>query len=52
MKEKSAAIVTIKEPDRLTKKGRQDIAKWLRQTARYLETDKLCGPTFRSRYLY
>ena len=51
-KEAAAAVVTIKQPEHMTKKGRRAIAEWLRQTARYLETNKLCGPTFRGRYMY
>lgn len=53
MKEKSAAIVTIKDAGQMTRAGRKAIAEWLRNTARDLvkygdQYDK----GFRARYLY
>ena len=35
-REKSAAILTIKSANRMTARGRRDIAAWLRQHAAYL----------------
>lgn len=53
MKEKSAAIVTIKDADKMTKRGRKAVANWLREHAEMLES---YGPeyagVFRGRYLY
>lgn len=52
-KEKSAAIVTIRDADKMTKRGRRQIAMWLRQHAAWLEA---CGheysARFTGRYLY
>ncbi len=51
--EKSAAVVTIKDASKMTKKGRAEVAAWLRKTAATLTRygDDL-APTFRARYLY
>lgn len=51
--EKSAAILTIKGADRMTKKGRAQIAAWLRRNADFLvkHGDKY-SKGFRARYLY
>ena len=52
-KEKSAAIITIKHADAMTKKGRRDVAEWLRMHANYLlEHGKEYAPRFTARYLY
>jgi hypothetical protein len=53
MSEKSAAILTIKNAEKMTKKGRADIADWLRKQARFLTKhgDKY-AKGFRARYLY
>lgn len=52
-KEKSAAILTIKDADIMTKKGRRQIAKWLEQQAESLIKDgHLYSKNFRARYLY
>lgn len=52
-KEKSAAIVTIKDASRMNKRGRKAIAAWLRRQATFLEA---YGPQlstrFTARYLY
>lgn len=51
--EKSAAVVTIKKAHAMTPNGRRAIALWLRQQARFLETNgKEFASTFRARYLY
>ena len=53
MKEKSAAIVTIKDAPNMTKRGRKQIAAWLRRQAGFLENhaDKL-SRRFTARYFY
>lgn len=52
-KERSAAIVTIKDADRMTPKGRREIAAWLRRQAGFLTKhgDNFAG-LFRARYIY
>lgn len=51
--DKSAAIVTVIQPGRMTPQGRKDIARWIRRQASLLErhADKL-GRRFVARYLY
>lgn len=53
MKEKSAAVLTLKDAPSMTKKGRKDIALWLRRQAGFLEkhADKL-SHRFTARYIY
>ncbi len=53
-KEKSAAIITIKAPGKMTAKGRRDIAKWLRRHADMLLKDgkNYTEGRFTGRYLY
>lgn len=52
-KEQSAAVVTIKDAARMTKRGKKAIADWLRRCAKFVEKD---GEAFagvcRMRYLY
>jgi hypothetical protein len=52
-KERSAAILSIKDADKMSKKGRKAIAKWLQMHAQYLLQ---YGPNyagrFRARYIY
>lgn len=52
-KAKSAAILTLKEAPKMTKRGREDIAAWLRRQASFLEkhADQL-SDRFVARYLY
>ncbi len=52
-KDKSAAILTIFKAPEMTKRGRKQIAEWLRRQARFLEQngDELAS-RFRARYLY
>lgn len=54
MKEKSAAIITIKSPGKMSKKGRKQIAEWMMRTARDLLSlgDKYTDGRFTARYLY
>jgi len=54
VKEKSAAILTLKEPGRMSKRGRKDIADWLRRQAAYFlrHGDKYSETRFTARYLY
>lgn len=54
MKTQSAAIVTIKSPGRMSKKGRTDIASWLRRQADMLTRmgDKYTEGRFTARYIY
>ena len=53
MKDKSAAILTVKDGHKMTRKGRKDIAAWLRRQASFLERhgDQFSG-RFTARYLY
>ena len=52
-KEKSAAIVTIFDAPSMTKKGKREIANWLRKHAKWLEEDgDKYSKLFRGRYLY
>jgi hypothetical protein len=52
-KEKSAAIVTIKDAAKMSPRGRRQIAAWLRRQAGFLErnADQLAS-RFTARYLY
>jgi hypothetical protein len=53
MSEKSAAILTIKDAERMTKKGRKEIATWLRRQAEWLtKHGDNYSKGFRARYLY
>ena len=51
--EQSAAIVTIKDAPKMSKRGRRDVARWLRRQADFLEqhTDQF-ATRFTARYLY
>lgn len=50
--EKSAAVLTIKDAQRMTPKGRKDVAEWLREQARFLvEFGTEYAPRYRSRYM-
>ena len=52
-KEKSAAILTIKDAPAMTRKGRKDIASWLRRQAQFLEQHgQEFSHRFTGRYLY
>jgi len=52
-KEKSAAIVTIHYANKMTPKGRKQIAAWLRGRAALLEKHgDLMANRFTSRYIY
>lgn len=52
-KNKSAAIVTIRDADKMSPKGRKRIAAWLRSRAVLLEQHgDLMAKTFTARYLY
>lgn len=50
---KSAAILTLKDAPKMTKRGRKEIASWLRRQARFLESHgtQLAG-RFIARYRY
>ena len=51
--EKSAAVLTIKDAGEMTKRGRKNVADWLRRQAKFLEEDgHVYAPRFRARYLY
>ena len=54
VREKSAAVLTIKEPGRMSKRGRADIAAWLRRQASFLlkHGDRYSDTRFTARYLY
>jgi hypothetical protein len=51
---KSAASITIKSPGKMTKRGRKDIATWLRQHANWLTKygDEYTTGRFTGRYFY
>lgn len=53
-KEKSAAILTIKEPGLMSARGRRTIAEWLRRQAKMLvkDGDRYTEGRFTARYLY
>ena len=52
-KERSAAIVTLKQPGAMTARGRKQIAAWLRRTADDFEKlgKQYTLKDFRARYL-
>jgi hypothetical protein len=51
--EKSAAIITIKDAPEMTKRGRRQIAEWMRKQADFLEFEgKAFSKRFTARYLY
>lgn len=52
-KEKSAVVVTVKDAPAMTKRGRKQIALWLRRQAAFLEKhgDEFAN-RFTARYLY
>lgn len=54
VKEKSAAVLTIFAPGKMTPKGRKDVAEWLRLSAKNLVKygDKFDTTRFTARYLY
>ena len=48
----SAAIITIRHPDRMTKRGASEIAKWMRKSAGFLERyHKDMASVMRYRYI-
>jgi len=50
---KSAAIVTVKKANVMTKRGRKQIAAWLRQQAHFVEKHGAeFSDRFTARYLY
>lgn len=53
-KMKSAVVVTIHGPGRMTKRGRRDIADWLRRHAAMLlkDGDNYTGGRFTGRFMY
>lgn len=52
--DKSAAIITIKSPGKMTRRGRRDIAHWLRKHADWLmkHGDEYTVGRFTGRYFY
>jgi triphosphoribosyl-dephospho-CoA synthetase len=51
--EKCAAIVTIRDADKMSEAGRERIADWMRQQAEQLVTEgHTYDGTFRGKYLY
>jgi hypothetical protein len=51
--EKVAASIHIRDADKMTAKGRRDIAEWLRSHADFLlENGKDYDARFRGRYIY
>lgn len=53
VKEKSAAILTMKDADNMTNEGRKDIARWLRRQADFLvKHHREFASRYTARYLY
>lgn len=54
MKTKSAATLTLNKPGEMSKRGRKQIADWLRRQARDLEKlgDQYSSKRLTARYLY
>lgn len=54
MKTKTAAVLTIRAPGKMNKKGRRMIAGWLRRQARHFlaRGDLYTKGNFKARYLY
>lgn len=52
-KEQSAAILTIKSAAKMAKRGKRDIANWLRKQADLLESEgQYYSDGYRARYIY
>ena len=52
-KEKSAAVITIRDANKMTDKGRKAIAEWLRNNAKNLfKYRKAYSGRFTARYIY
>lgn len=53
-KERTAAIITIHGPGKMTKRGRRDIVNWLRRHAAMLakDGDKYTEGRFTGRFIY
>lgn len=52
-KEKSAAIITVKDAPGMTRKGRQQIAAWMRKQADFVESEgHSLAKRFTARYIY
>ncbi len=50
---KSAAVLTIYDAGKMTPKGRNDVATWLRRQADDLKREgNSCAPLFRGRFQY
>lgn len=50
---KSAAILTIKDGDKMSRDGKRRIVSWLKKQIKFFEKySKELAPTFRARYLY
>lgn len=55
MKSKTAAVLTIKAPGKMTRRGRRSIAAWLRRHARYMDRrahNIFTKGNFTARYIY
>ena len=53
VKDKSAAVLTIKDAPKMTTQGRKDIAAWLRrQATQLLKHGPLYADRFTGRYIY
>lgn len=50
---KSAAVLTVFDAPKFTKKGRKNVAAWLRRQAAFIESHNAeLSKRFRARYLY
>jgi hypothetical protein len=53
MKTSSAAVITVFKANKMTKKGRREVAKWMRRQADFLEKEGyVFSARFTARYLY
>lgn len=52
-KDRAAAVITIRDGAKMTRRGVKDVAKWLRKQANWFECHSgTLSPTFRARYIY
>lgn len=53
MKDRSAAIITIRHASQMTKRGKKQVADWMRKQAEFLEQDgNQFAARFTARYMY
>ena len=53
MKERTAAVLTIRAPERMTKRGRKAIAGWLKRQARhFIARGDRYAKNYKAKYIY